>query len=135
MGVIDKLNASIEKDKEKKKEQPKFKDDLKKLKEDTKKDFKKTKENIKEDNRKINEKHELKMQQYKEEREAKLEQIELNKQLNQSNQPKTEQGKFAKKGNFIVRGMALWLLIPFLMVLVIILLFLGAGLLEWIGII
>lgn len=48
---------------------------------------------------------------------------------------KTEQEKLAKTGNFIIKGMALWFLIPFFLVVGIVLVIAGFGFLDWLGII
>jgi len=84
------------------------------------------KEGRKEDKRKNKEEYQTKLAEAQVKHDAKI------KKYNQNNASTSESEKLAKTGNFAVRGLAFWLLIPFFMVLAIILVFVGFGIWDWI---
>ena len=94
-----------------------------------KQEWKEMQRELKENRQKDKEKLQQKREEYKEEYEAAK---ELSKRQIDKEKNKSDQEKFYKTANTMMKGVALWFILPFLAVVATILVFAGSILFDWI---
>lgn len=98
--------------------------------------YQEKKEKIKESSKIAKEKHEQKMSDLKAERDLKNKEAEQQKIGRASQKPAlSETEKFAKTGNFLIRGISLWFALPFIFIILFAILLLVMWVLDSVGII